>query len=310
MFVWGKSSSYHAKTMQKRSSVSEIRYAEIKLDPELFIAGGNYFSQKDQPITFLHFHQCLELGYCYSGSGIFMIGEKILPFQAGDVSFINQSEVHLARSAHGTASEWTWIYVDPMRLIEPVISRLKSVDPAPLCGPGFNNLLSAREHPEINRIVLELVDEMRSRRKGRADALRALVWQLMVLMGRLLPLPEENAKAASRQPEYDRIVPALQHMAQHYARPVNVTHLARLCRMSLPHFRRIFLRAVGQSPREYWHALRLRMAASLLGGGSLSVLEISQEVGFETLSSFNRLFLKQFGVSPRKWRKAAGGVEE
>jgi AraC-like DNA-binding protein len=46
------------------------------------------------------------------------------------------------------------------------------------------------------------------------------------------------------------------------------------------------------------------MAASLLRGTPLSVLEISQEVGFETLSSFNRFFLKNFHSSPRAWRKA------
>src|SRR5687768_4151735 len=99
--------------MQKRSSGLEIVFAPIPLDPELPITGGLPFVQADNPITLLHYHDCLELGYCFSGSGIFMVGEKVLPFGAGDVAFINHTEVHLAQSAPGTHSEWTWIYLDP-----------------------------------------------------------------------------------------------------------------------------------------------------------------------------------------------------
>jgi len=288
--------------MQKRSSLKEIRYAEVGLDSKLPVCGGMPFRQQDQPITFLHFHECLELGYCYSGSGVFVVGEKILPFQAGDVSFINRNEVHLARSAPGTSSEWTWIYLDPVRLVGAAGTDLHFLDPTPLAGPAFDNMLSARKHPAINRVVLDMVDELRSSRKGREEALRALAWQLMVLARRLVPA----TGSPNRPPEYGRVVPALQHMTDRYADPVDISRLARLCHMSVPHFRRIFLRTVGQSPREYWHALRLRMAASLLRGTPMSVLEISQEVGFETLSSFNRLFLKNFQASPRQWRKAQG----
>jgi len=161
-------------------------------------------------------------------------------------------------------------------------------------------MLPARKHPVINRVVLDMVDELRSSRKGKEDALRALAWQLMVLARRLVP----EAGSPTRPPEYGRVVPALQHMTDRYADPVDIARLARLCHLSMPHFRRIFLRTVGQSPREYWHSLRLRMAASLLRGTPMSVLEISQEVGFETLSSFNRLFLKNFQASPRQWRQA------
>lgn len=286
--------------MQKRSSLKEIRYAEIGLDSKLPICGGESYHQQDQPITFLHFHECLELGYCYSGSGIFVVGEKILPFQTGDVSFINRTEVHLARSARGTSSEWTWIYLDPVLLVGATGTDPHFLDPTPLAGPAFDNMLPARDHPAINRIVLEMVDELRSIRKGREDALRALTWQLMVLAGRLVPA----TVSPGRPPDYGRVVPALQYMADRYADPVDIGSLAKLCHMSMPHFRRIFLRTVGQSPREYWHALRLRMAASLLQGTPMSVLEISQEVGFETLSSFNRLFLKKFQTSPRQWRQA------
>jgi AraC-like DNA-binding protein len=45
------------------------------------------------------------------------------------------------------------------------------------------------------------------------------------------------------------------------------------------------------------------MAASLLTGSQHTILAISQLVGFESLSSFNRLFKQIMGQSPSQWRQ-------
>lgn len=285
--------------MQKRSTPLEIVYTPIRLSGELPITGSNLFVQTDRPITFLHVHDCLELGYCHSGNGVFVVGEKVLPFSEGDVSFINHTEVHLARSAPGTRSKWTWIYLDPVRLIPLPAIELGQCDPTPFAGPAFNNIISGAGNPAVNRVVHRMVEELDGRTNGHESVLRALAWELMVLMNRL----SFRAGEFSSRAEYDRIAPALQFLAQEYHRPLRTGELARRCAMSEPHFRRVFGRVIGRSPRDYWNNLRLRMAASLLQGTSRSVLEISHDVGFDTLSSFNRLFLSHFRVSPREWRR-------
>jgi len=286
--------------MQKRSSCLVIKYAPINLDPALPICGGEPFSQSDNPITFLHVHDCLELGYCFSGNGVFFVGEKVMPFRAGDMVFINHSEAHLARSAPGTASEWSWIYCDPMRLVGHRADNLSDLDPAPFAGPDFLNVLSPATHPGHGRIVQRMIEELRTKAPGTDSVLRALAWELMTLMQRTVRPGQEGFEKSRR--EYHRLAPALQMLARDYAKPLRSPDLARRCGLSEAHFRRIFLRTIGRSPRSYWNNLRLNMAASLLRGTSRSVLEISQDVGFESLSSFNRLFLSHFGVPPRAWR--------
>lgn len=292
--------------MQKRSFNVGVQLAAIELDPRFPICGGAPYVQKDQPITSLHVHQCLELGYCYSGSGIFVVGEKILPFHAGDVSFINHAEAHLAQSAPGTSSDWAWVFLDPLRLVTLPGVEDKVVDPTRFCGPHFENILSAQRFPGVGRIVLRIVEELRQRENGTELALRALVLELMVLIGRITPELEPAADLA--QPEYDRIAPALDYMARHFSEKTDVRLLAKRCGLSDPHFRRIFQHAVGRSPLAYWHDLRLRMAASLLRTTSRSILEISQQVGFETLSSFNRLFRARYHTAPRQWRSGDGNL--
>ena len=286
--------------MQKRSRRLEIKFEPIPLDPALPICGGDPYFQSDNPITFLHVHDCLELGYCFSGDGVFFVGEKVLPFRAGDMVFINHTEVHLARSAPGTGSEWSWVYCDPIRLVGHRCDNVSDLDPSPFAGPDFLNVLCPTTHSAHGRIVQRMVEELRARTQGRDSVLRALTWELMMLMQRAgRPKMGNSAKARL---EYTRLAPALQMLATDYALPLRSPDVARRCGLSEPHFRRLFLRTIGRSPRSYWNNLRLNMAASLLRGTTRSVLEISQDVGFETLSSFNRLFLSHFGASPRAWR--------
>jgi len=262
--------------------------------------GGEPYVQTDRPITFLHVHDCLELGYCYSGSGVFIVGEKVIPYETGDVSFINHTEVHLASSAPGTHSDWCWVYLDPVRLASPPGEDGSQFDPTGLAGPGFNNILSGKSHPAIGRVVLRMIEELRGKPPGWESALRALTWELMILVQRVAPPLQKSIQPC----DYERLAPALQMLTSGYAGPLRVGELARCCGLSEPHFRRLFNRTIGRSPRTYWNDLRLRMAASLLRSTGRSVLEISSTVGFETLSSFNRLFRARYGKSPRALRSS------
>lgn len=295
------SSQKKPSTKQKRPSAPlRIVPWPVSLDSALPIFLHTGYVQHDRPITYLHVHDCLEIGVCHRGSGVFMVGQKVLPFRAGDVSVINHTEVHLAQSAPGTDSEWSWIYLDPIRLvttIDPTIA-----DATPLGGAGFNNLLSEAKHPDMGRTVRRLMDELSRPRQHHGTIVRVLAAELMTLLHRL---PIARPKASSPVFVHEQLAPAMQHLAGHFRDPVDVRLLARRCELSPTHFRRLFLRAVGKSPRAYWLDLRIRMATSLLQATGRSIVEVSQDVGFESLSSFNRQFLKTMKTTPRAWRRGA-----
>jgi transcriptional regulator GlxA family with amidase domain len=109
--------------------------------------------------------------------------------------------------------------------------------------------------------------------------------------------------------EMQRLAPALQMMATDYGKDLDVPQLARSCNMSESHFRRVFIKTIGKSPLAYLNNLRMRMATVLLQKGNQQIMEIAWQVGYSSLSSFNRHFKTAFGCAPRIWlqkRKAAG----
>jgi AraC-like DNA-binding protein len=60
---------------------------------------------------------------------------------------------------------------------------------------------------------------------------------------------------------------------------------------------------MGTSFIDYLKDYRLAMAARLLSASDASILEIAEDVGFESLSYFNRAFKKRYGMTPTQYRK-------
>ena len=170
------SSRIGSNTKQKRPY--RIVYAPIPLPEHFPLRVHSFFAQDDAPITYLHGHDCLELGYCYEGAGVFVIGEKVLPFQAGDVSFITPSEFHLARSMAGTQSKWAWIYLDPVRLLQASHPEFDFLRVGHLAGKSFRNIVSPQVDPLAGVLVRQIVDELRENRRGcRPRPSSGGIWQ-------------------------------------------------------------------------------------------------------------------------------------
>jgi len=279
-----------------------VQFRRIDLDAALPITADPASLLDDHPIRYLHQHQCAEIGLCVEGSGVFVVGEKVMEFSAGDVTFINSTEVHLARSMPGTVSRWHWIYFDPLRLTSVSPFEHSLLDPVPLGGPNFHNVIHAVESPHLGFISSRIVEELGANALGSATTLSALAAEFMVLLHRARPL--EAAKSGrSASPQFERISPAIALIARNFAEPLSLEQLARACSMSEPTLRRAFTAAMGCSPREYWLDVRLQMSATMLRSTTMTVVEVSRAVGFSTLSSFNKLFLKRFGAAPRNWRR-------
>lgn len=91
-------------------------------------------------------------------------------------------------------------------------------------------------------------------------------------------------------------------IAEHLDRDMDMAVLAKDFHLSYPHFRRLFKRYTGLAPSQYHLQLRLNKARELLRGTSLSVKQVSAQLGFDNPYYFSRIFKKKTGLSPGKWR--------
>ena len=73
--------------------------------------------------------------------------------------------------------------------------------------------------------------------------------------------------------------------------------------MSPTYFSYVFKQITGRTFTEYLNYLRIMKAKELLTNSNKTVSGISYEVGFNDPAYFDRVFKKEVGMSPGKYRK-------
>ena len=91
-------------------------------------------------------------------------------------------------------------------------------------------------------------------------------------------------------------------MDREYARPLDITALARTALMSSSHFSRQFRETYGETPYAYLMTRRIERAKALLRHGETSVTEVCVAVGCTSLGSFSARFTQLVGETPTAYR--------
>ncbi|MFI6907868.1 helix-turn-helix domain-containing protein [Nonomuraea sp. NPDC050394] len=106
-----------------------------------------------------------------------------------------------------------------------------------------------------------------------------------------------------------RLLRARDAMDREFAGPLDVPALARIALMSPTHFTRSFHATFGETPHRYLQRRRIERAMALLRSTSVSVTEVSTQVGFESLGTFSRTFRAIVGVPPTDYRARTRPVD-
>lgn len=283
---------------------SESKFAPIRLSSDFPVSEVDVNIRGEVSDVPPHIHDCLELGFCYSGEGLFLVEDKILPFRAGNAVLINNREVHVMMSSPGGKTRWMFLNLDPAALLAGYVNeRDERLETASFCGESFPNVIDEARFPGIAPLIRAIVEARLNEPAGFASEIRALVWLLLVRLHRIFRLetPPQVLSGSSR------LMPTLHYIARHIHEEVEIPQLAALCSTSESNFRKLFHRAFGCAPKTYLGRMRLKSAAVMLETGSLPVLEIAMRCGFRSLSNFNRQFRFCYGVSPSAFRAAHNG---
>jgi AraC-like DNA-binding protein len=114
-----------------------------------------------------------------------------------------------------------------------------------------------------------------------------------ILRGRTLEsLPEQTDQ---------RIVRLLAQIIRKPAEDLSVTHMAKVCHLSVSRFRQLFTAITGSSPKRYVQRVRLSLARSMLATmPALTVEQVAAEVGISDAHHFHAIYKSMFGETPRR----------
>jgi AraC-like DNA-binding protein/ligand-binding sensor protein len=160
-----------------------------------------------------------------------------------------------------------------------------------LAGQG----LEEKEIAQLHRTWLATPIIDRDRYTGTVTLLAAFALQLADLLNRILL---EDSQA---QPE--AVSAARRYLDEHLDEKITLDEVAAHVGISPFHFCKVFKDNTGMTLTEYVNRRRVEQAKQRLLHPDARVTEIAFDIGFQSLSQFNRSFARYVGMSPTQYRQ-------
>jgi len=245
-----------------------------------------------------HYHPEYELTYILKGTGYRVVGNSHAHFSQGDLVLLGSNLPHTwcGKLDDGAPSEALVIQFSK-ELIEPFlklnegqsIQKLLELSNRGLCFES-DQLLADQLYTITNTSGLE-----------RILSLLSILNQLSI--GKSRPLTTENYHGIMTKQFETRVNKVCAHLQNHFHEQITLKQVGDLVFMSESNFCKFFKKATGTTFSDYLNDLRINEACHLLLSTEDTVGKIAQDSGFESLSYFNRVFLKKKQLTPSVFRK-------
>jgi len=251
-----------------------------------------------------HYHPAVELTCIQQGSSTCYVADRVRTFDAGEVFILGENVPHYwhhAEDAAGLAIQWEFAPAHGIWEFGES-SPLHSLEKRALSGLQLVGRTAAAAQVHLVRLgtlagldrlagFLQLLDTLTT---SAGPEVRMLAERPFDLSG-----TDEHELAIQR---------ALSYIKANYRKPINLSDLMALTGMSRTTFSRLFLHHAGGCFSAHLNTVRLQAVCRELHNGSKSVGTIALDHGFSQISFFNRLFRREFGMTPTAYRERQPGI--
>jgi AraC-like DNA-binding protein len=128
------------------------------------------------------------------------------------------------------------------------------------------------------------------------------VVKLLEIFAQHLSMVSNQIVVQHENAEPPMITRAKEFIRQHLSEDISLGQVAKAVNTSTFYFCKMFKKFTGINFTDYVSRVRIEDAKNLLLNPNLRVSEIAYEVGFQSLTHFNRVFKKVVGQSPTEYR--------
>jgi AraC-like DNA-binding protein len=247
-----------------------------------------------------HQHIEYELILFTEGEGMSFVGNYVGEYKTGDVFFLGSNLPHMFPQKDGL-------------IASAVVVQFKEE----IFGKEFMNLPESRE---IRELFSTSAKGLKLRGNSRA-LLQNLIKELEYVTGfkKMLILCqclytiayEDDFDTLSTQDikplnskDKGRIDKIFQHTIDNFQQAISLTDVAEKIGMSVPAFCNYFKKSTKKTYATFVNEIRIGYACKFLIDTDANVIEVCYKSGFNTLTNFNKQFLKVKGTTPSDYRKS------
>ena len=237
-----------------------------------------------------HTHNHVELFYIVGGNGQFLIEDQLYPVNANHLVIINPNVTHTEVSLNAQPLEYIVLGIEGIELATGKNSN------------GQFCILDHFESLEISGCLRNILREMELKSTGYEDVCQAFMEILIIRLMRNteLSVPEVPPVIAGNR----QCAAVRRYIDLHFKEALTLDQLAEEAHMNKYYLSHTFTREYGISPINYMLSRRLEESKYLLAETDLSMSQISQLLGFSSLSYFSQVFRRTQSVTPMEYRQS------
>lgn len=237
--------------------------------------------------------------YLNEGRATVQLDEKQCQLSAGQIIEVPQTFIHGFRFEHDCAGFVTTIAYP---LLTQLSRNLDEHAPLPVL-PQIHHIENEDDQDMLHRAFVHLNAEYTGQTAYRNVQIEALLTFIFVWMRRKQSQGQRSAPRARRDMHFERFSELIEdrHTSRH-----DVAYYAAELGMSPTHLNVVTRSHSGKSPLELIHERLLLEARRSLVYTTMTISEISYELGFSDPAYFTRFFKKATQLSPKAFRQHAG----
>ena len=257
---------------------------------------------KPHHISSLHIHD--EIEFLYIEGGVFhcLAGNDELIAEKGDIIYIASRVPHatkaLACNTHCSMLQFSTInFIETRENISKYLYRFINLGeiPSTVIKKG------TPENAALTNFIRLIIRENENKALGYESFIKSGIHSILGFLYRNEILL--NADTYFNFKYVDKVLPALSYIDSNYTEQLTLEQLAEHLNLNTYYFCRLFKKATNSTFTEYLNFVRIAKSEKLLTSSSMSVSDISLEVGFASVSYFNRVFKRFKGCSPNEYKK-------
>ena len=256
-----------------------------------------------------HLNDTIELIQAITGSTHCVINGVDYRLSQGDLCIINRGRTH---SNYCDGNRCTFLRL----LIDPVLFQSYETVYHQYLVPILNDQTFA--HVKIGKVEAADISHLMNRMKELNEAAFAgyeleMVAMVYLLFQRLYVLYQKEKGKTLTRPNTDLLIyqRMLHFITQSYQEKIALTDIAASGNISKSKCGAIFKKYAGHTPICFLNLYRLKISTELLDATDKSIADLASSCGFDQQSYYNRLFLREYGMTPKEYRERnRGGSRE
>ena len=246
-----------------------------------------------------HTQVCDEVSVILSGTGVFLCGDKEYAVKKGDIIISPVGTKHVIRADDKQSMRFFYLGFDFRK--DPTEEPYLSVNQ--LFRTAENHKAAA--HSEIDVYLFAVLDEFYQKKLGFTTMANAYIEQIILMAARaFIELPQKKyIPNLDNSGIGNSAYAVIRYVDQNILNITDIKSIAAELGYSYTYLSHMFKKKTNMTLQYYISLRRMEWAKQMLSQKTMTVTQVADALGYDTMQSFSRAFRRMIGQSPAAYGK-------